>query len=53
MTDSNDLAKKMCQLMPQAGVMSTDVPNFSLVRSDDVMQSRKPIIYEPCIYIVI
>lgn len=53
MSVSNDLAKQVSLLLPEAGFMVTDVPNLSLVRSENVMQTRAPIIYEPCIYIVV
>ena len=54
MTDqTNELATQMLLFLPEAGVMSTKVPNLTLVRSDEVMLSRVPIIYEPCIYVVV
>lgn len=53
MTLSNQLAERVMALMPEPGILATDVPNMSLVRSDEAMPERSPIMYEPCIYIVV
>lgn len=49
----NHLAKQLLKLMPEANVIKTNVDNLTLIRCDNVMQTRAPIIYDPCIYIVV
>jgi len=48
-----ELAKQVQLLMLESGVIATNVANLSLVRSDHIMQNRSPVVYEPCIYIVV
>lgn len=50
---NNELARQIMELMPGEGMMATKVANLSLVRSNDVMQDRCPVMYEPCVYIVV
>jgi len=53
MTSNTDLAKKIQKLMPEPGILDTNVPNLSLIRRNEVMEERCQLIYDPCIYIVI
>ncbi|WP_428634017.1 AraC family transcriptional regulator [Sedimenticola sp.] len=53
MTQENSLAAQLLALMPEPGVWVTDVPHMSLVRCDEAMTERAPVMYEPCIYIVV
>ncbi|OUS31876.1 AraC family transcriptional regulator [Gammaproteobacteria bacterium 45_16_T64] len=46
------IVDRMLELLPEAGAVDTGVPGLVLVRSDQVMTERKPIVYDPSIYIV-
>ena len=43
----------MLGLLPEPGVIGTPVSGLALVRSDQVMVERQPIVYDPCIYVVV
>jgi len=53
MTLTHVLGEQVLELMPEEGVLPTAVPNMSLVRSDEAMPERCPVMYDPCIYIVV
>lgn len=53
MAASNRLAEKLLSLMPEPGLLITDVDHMTLIRNDEVQKVRTPIIYEPSIYIVV
>jgi len=53
MTAANLLAQQISDLMPEPGFIATDVPGLSLFRSDEPTQQRVPIMYDPCIYVVV
>ncbi|RBP53660.1 AraC family transcriptional regulator [Arenicella xantha] len=48
-----ELAARIDELTPTAGVHSTSIDNFNLVKNYAAMSDRVPIIYQPCIYIVV
>jgi len=48
-----ELANRVDELTPEPGVHSTNIANLSLIKSCDVMTNRIPVIYDPCIYIVV
>lgn len=48
-----DLAARVNKLTPTSGVHTTAIQNLSLVKIFEPMLSRVPVIYEPCIYIVL
>lgn len=47
----NPLAQYLTRALPEEGVYPTDVPGLSLIRLDSVTE-RRPIVYEPSLYIV-
>jgi len=49
----NEIKKRILALTPQAGVFNTKIENLSCVRADQTMDSPAPIVYEPCIYLVV
>jgi AraC-like DNA-binding protein len=49
----HDLATRVNELTPTSGVHKTTIKNLSLVKIYDQMLTRIPVIYEPCIYIVV
>lgn len=53
MNIDQDLAQKINELTPTAGVHRTEIQNLSLVKMYEKMATRRPVIYEPCIYIVV
>jgi AraC-like DNA-binding protein len=48
-----DLASRVNELTPEAGVHTTVIQNLSLVKIYERMTTRSPVIYEPCVYIVV
>ena len=48
-----DLATRVNELTPTSGVHKTAVQNLSLVKIYEQMPTRIPVIYEPCVYIVV
>ena len=48
-----ELAKKVDRLTLQDGLNQTDIENIGLVKSYETMTARVPIIYDPCVYIVV
>ncbi|MFT6991175.1 MAG: AraC-like DNA-binding protein [Paraglaciecola sp.] len=48
-----DLTTQVTELTPSSGVHKTTIQNVSLVKIYDKMPTRVPVIYEPCIYIVV
>lgn len=48
-----ELAKRVDELTPDAGVHTTNIAHLSLIKNFDVMTNRIPVIYDPCIYIVV
>jgi AraC-like DNA-binding protein len=48
-----NLATRVDELTPNSGVHTTAIKNLSLVKIYDRMLTRIPVIYEPCIYIVV
>lgn len=53
MTLSKNIVDMMLELLPEPGVIGTPVPGLALVRSDQIMDERQPIVYDPCIYVVV
>lgn len=49
----HDLATRVNELTPTSGVHKTTIKNLSLIKIYDQMLTRIPVIYEPCIYIVV
>jgi AraC-like DNA-binding protein len=49
----NRLAKCVDELTPAPGVHTSNIKGLSLIKSCEVMTNRIPVIYEPCIYIVL
>lgn len=49
---TKEIVQTMVALLPEAGVVNTEIPGLTLVRSEAVMAERKPIVYDPCLYIV-
>ncbi len=52
MSSSEGLIKQLSALLPEQGLLQTNIPGLSLIRCDDVMADSTPVIYSPCIYIV-
>ena len=50
---TKNIVDMMLELLPEAGMVDTPVPGLGLVRSDHVMIERKPIVYDPCLYVVV
>lgn len=53
MSNPIELQKNLALLIPNAGVLKTSITNLSLIRADSIMNERAPVIYDPCIYVVI
>jgi hypothetical protein len=49
----NDLVKRVDELIQEPRVHATNITSLSLIKNHDVMTNRVPVIYEPCIYIVV
>jgi len=49
----NELAKQLTVLLPTPDIVDTKIKNLTLIRVDGVMSERAPVIYNPCIYIVV
>lgn len=52
MASSKILVDQLLDMLPEVGVVKTNVPGLSVIRSDIAMPGRKPIVIEPCVYIV-
>jgi AraC-like DNA-binding protein len=53
MNHDQNLATMVDKLTPISGVHTTAIKNLSLVKIYDQMSTRVPVIYTPCIYIVV
>lgn len=51
--EMDSLCKQALSLLPQAKVIEIAQPKLTLVRSDETVPGRVPVIYDPCIYFVL
>lgn len=53
MFELKDLQELLLTLVPEEAIVETNVDNLCLIRCDSAMTERTPVIYDPCIYVVI